>query len=284
MVLWIAGTMALAILIGSLLFRPRSKQFYGLLREYGFRVMPLFGLGVFIASQLIRRWPQMKGARMQDAVTDLYGKQYSQAMMLIHLAQKVVFAMILILADTFMIGFSSNPAAAAVYGAASLALVLYMADRGLYEQVEKRKRQMLLDLPGILNTLVLLLEAGLPLLNALRKTVTEQGSQRPLQIELARVIAEINSGKSIQKSFEDLARRCRMPEITRFVSIIILNLHRGNDDLSTACMNLAHESWIKRKELVKRLGEEAATKLVFPMVMIFLAIGIIVLAPALMAF
>lgn len=221
---------------------------------------------------------------MQDAVTDLYGKQYSQAMMLIHLAQKVVFAMILILADTFMIGFSSNPAAAAVYGAASLALVLYMADRGLYEQVEKRKRQMLLDLPGILNTLVLLLEAGLPLLNALRKTVTEQGSQRPLQIELARVIAEINSGKSIQKSFEDLARRCRMPEITRFVSIIILNLHRGNDDLSTACMNLAHESWIKRKELVKRLGEEAATKLVFPMVMIFLAIGIIVLAPALMAF
>jgi len=94
------------------------------------------------------------------------------------------------------------------------------------------------------------------------------------------MLSEISAGKPAARAYEDMAFRCKVPEVTRFVSAVLQNLNRGNRDMVYVLRTLAQEAWDKRKDLARKQGEEASTKLVFPMVMVFVAIAIIVLAPA----
>lgn len=145
-----------------------------------------------------------------------------------------------------------------------------------------KKRQILIELPGFINTLALLINAGLPFSSAVHKVVHDSDPDRPLYKEMNYVLADIGAGKPIHQAYEDFARRCRIPEITRFVSTIIQNLNRGNGDIVYVLRTLAQEAWEKRKDIARKQGEEASSKLVFPMVMVFIAVAIIVLAPAIM--
>ncbi|HEX3032296.1 MAG TPA: type II secretion system F family protein, partial [Bacillota bacterium] len=46
---------------------------------------------------------------------------------------------------------------------------------------------------------------------------------------------------------------------------------------------LSQEAWERRKDIARKQGEEAGAKLVLPMAMVFVAIAIIVMAPALIS-
>ena len=46
----------------------------------------------------------------------------------------------------------------------------------------------------------------------------------------------------------------------------------------------AVESFEERKELAKRIGEEAGTKLLFPMILMLLIVLVIVIVPAFLSF
>ena len=94
------------------------------------------------------------------------------------------------------------------------------------------------------------------------------------------MLRQIESGRPEAEAFESLARRCPIPEIGNFASIMVQNLKKGGDDLVSLLLIHSASCWESRKNAVKKLGEEAAAKLVFPMGMIFAAILILVAAPA----
>ena len=47
---------------------------------------------------------------------------------------------------------------------------------------------------------------------------------------------------------------------------------------------MSHETWEMRKHAVKQMGETASTKLILPMMLMFVAILLIAVAPAIMQF
>jgi tight adherence protein C len=63
---------------------------------------------------------------------------------------------------------------------------------------------------------------------------------------------------------------------------LLLNYKRGGDDLVVALRTLSKELWDKRKALSRTLGEEASTKLVFPMVIVFVIVLVVIASPAIM--
>jgi len=155
-------------------------------------------------------------------------------------------------------------------------------DRDIEKKLKQRKRDILIDLPGFINTLILLVNAGLPFPTAIEKVVREGAQGRPLYREFSCLLAELKAGKPLNQAYEDLAQRCKVAEVTRFVSTVLQNINRGGPDLVYVLKNLAQEAWEKRKDIAKKQGEEASSKLVIPMVMVFAAVAVIVLAPALM--
>lgn len=154
----------------------------------------------------------------------------------------------------------------------------------LKKKLEKKHTQMQIDFPDFLNKLTLLVGAGMTVSSAWSKIVEETKSDRPLHKEMEKVYFEVRSGKSETESYENFAKRCRMPVVTKFVSVLLQNLRKGSGEIIKVLDSLSDECWEMRKNTAKRIGEEASTKMMFPMMIMLAGIFIVILTPILLEF
>jgi tight adherence protein C len=151
------------------------------------------------------------------------------------------------------------------------------------ERLQKRRRRMLQSLPELVTQVLLLTNAGESVQQALATIVERHaGSDDPLQCELEQAVAEFRLNVPLGKALDDFQKRCGLQEATVFVSTLLLHYKRGGDDLVVALRTLSKELWDKRKALSRTLGEEASAKLVFPMVIVFLIVLVVIASPAIM--
>ncbi|GIP37300.1 hypothetical protein J31TS4_05800 [Paenibacillus sp. J31TS4] len=164
-----------------------------------------------------------------------------------------------------------------------LALLLpFLELKRLEGLVKARKRRMLTELPELLSKLTLLVNAGETVQQALIRCA-RQGSgeaDSPLYVELRVLSAELVNNVSFSKAMEDFSKRCALPEVALFTTTMLLNYRRGGEDFVHSLRELSRTVWERRKSLAKTLGEEASAKLVFPMVLIFFGVMLVVAAPA----
>jgi tight adherence protein C len=93
------------------------------------------------------------------------------------------------------------------------------------------------------------------------------------------MVHEWHSGYSFQQSFEQFSKRCAVQEVSIFTTTIMLNYRRGGDEFVVALRDLSRVLWEKRKAVSRVRGEEASSKLVFPMVMVFFVLLVLVCTP-----
>ncbi|MCX7710835.1 MAG: type II secretion system F family protein [Clostridia bacterium] len=170
-----------------------------------------------------------------------------------------------------------------IFGLVILCLISFAMDSKLNQQVRERRLLLQLDFPDFLNKLTLLINAGMTVNRAWEKIVKDNKKDRPLYQELSLTFSEIQSGKSEAYAYEDFAKRCGIPQITKFTAIIVQNMKKGSSELVSILKFQANECWEMRKNAAKRLGEEAGTKMLLPMMIMFIAVLIIVALPAVMA-
>ncbi len=170
-----------------------------------------------------------------------------------------------------------------------LSVLTFIAyDKELYDKVEERNRQMLLDYPEIINKVTLLLGAGMPLKNAWHKIVEDykvkSREKRYAYEEMIITSNEMMLGMSEITAYESFGRRVKLLPYLRFSSLLAQNVKKGSSDLLRILEIEAIESFGERKELAKRIGEESGTKLLFPMMLMLLIVIIIVIVPAFLSF
>ncbi len=154
----------------------------------------------------------------------------------------------------------------------------------LDKQVRRRRDDILLALPEVLSKLTLLIGAGETLGRALyrcRDRELEQ-QQHPLYGELGRMCNELDNGVAFHMALESFSRRCAVQEVAMFTTSLLLNYRRGGDRFRLSLQQLAYALWDKRKTVTRTRGEEASSKLVFPLTVIFLVLMVLVGAPAIM--
>jgi tight adherence protein C len=159
-------------------------------------------------------------------------------------------------------------------------LVFYLYDKDLENKLKKKYESIRTDFPDMISKLVLLVNAGMTLNRAWEKICTESKKKSPLYQELRTTYIQIQGGKPEGEAYEEFARRCRVREITKFVTLVIQNLKKGNDDMVPLLRLQAEECWELRKMRAKQIGEEASAKLLIPMMIMFIGIIIIVVLPA----
>ncbi len=159
-------------------------------------------------------------------------------------------------------------------------LVFYIYDKDLENKLKKKYESIRADFPDMVGKLVLLVNAGMNLNRAWEKICVETKKKSPLYLELKATYLQIQGGKPEGEAYEEFARRCRVREITKFVTLVIQNLKKGSDDMVPLLRLQAEECWELRKQRAKQLGEEASAKLLIPMMIMFIGILIIVVLPA----
>ncbi len=166
-----------------------------------------------------------------------------------------------------------------------LAYIMFkLMDRDLYDKVEKRNREMLLDYPEIINKFTLLVGAGMSLSNAwgkITRDYKEKGAKtRYAYEEMNITYGELTLGTSEITAYERFGRRVKLIPYLRFSLLLAQNVKKGSSELLRQLELEAAEAFEERKELAKRMGEEAGTKLLVPMMLMLIIVLVIILVPA----
>lgn len=153
------------------------------------------------------------------------------------------------------------------------------ADAG--KKLERRKKAIITGLPDRMSKLMLLVSAGETVQRAFVRCLEgKEGFQHPLDKEWGAAVTAMNNGQSFSVVLERFNRSCAVQEASLFTTVILLNYRKGGEHFVLAVRELSYSLWEKRKGMARISGEEASSKLVFPLVGVMFIMMIIVAAPA----
>ncbi|GBG06720.1 hypothetical protein PAT3040_01253 [Paenibacillus agaridevorans] len=184
-------------------------------------------------------------------------------------------------ASLILAGFTGEPVMSMMGAVVAIVLVLRRfveADR----EVERRRRAIIAALPDMLAKLTLLVGAGETVQGAFAKCLDGGPGygDSPLHKEWRHAVLSLQNGQSFGIAIERLGRSCGVQEVAIFTTVILLNYRRGGDRFVLALKEFSYSLWEKRKAAARTSGEEASSKLVFPLVGILFIMMVVVAAPA----
>lgn len=163
----------------------------------------------------------------------------------------------------------------------------YAAREQEQKKKEKRKRGLLLSYPEFVNKLSLLLGAGMSISGALRKMNLlyrkrreNGGKEEAAYEELAIMLYEIDNGMGELRAYQSFAGKCGLQPYRKLSSMLISGQRVGNGRLAVQLNEEADRVFLERKNAARKLGEEAGTKLLLPMMLMLLIVMGIVMIPA----
>ncbi|UPK45337.1 type II secretion system F family protein [Paenibacillus pabuli] len=250
----------------------------------GLRLKKLHGPFLFLLDkfEVGRRLPVLM-FRMQHAIQKMYGIQHSGEKTMLYCAEMLTYSWLMLLVGC-LLSLVGDMGIGGMVGGLALGVALPFAlYKDLNTKMQRRDQDILMELPELLNRIVLLVGAGETVQRSIVHCVASQGERdHPLYNELRKTVGDWNNGYSFQQSFEQFSRRCGVQEVTIFTTTMLLNFRRGGGDFVLALRDLSHVLWEKRKAVSRAKGERASSKLVFPMVLIFFSIVVMIGAPAFM--
>ena len=187
---------------------------------------------------------------------------------------------------------SGNYAAAVLFCGISLAIFAHYHDKEKKNSYEKEKiKQMKCDYPEIVAKLSLLVGAGMTVRMAWEKIVVDyrvrqkSGPKKRYAYEfMSEGLNMLKSGKPQIYVYEEFGMKCGIKEYMKFSSLIVQNIKKGTKELALLLTLEAKDAFEERKNMAKKYGEEAGTKLLLPMIIMLIVVMAIIMVPALMSF
>ena len=248
--------------------------------QYPFKdIMPM---GLLLADKVGIEKLKVKNKELYEKMISMYGIEVEFNFRL-HMANKFMLSIIAIDAVYFIVlANGSINLFVIILGLIAGIATYFLSDSLQEEQFKKRTKEIKYDFPEFLTQLVLLINAGLTIERAWGKILEHIDKNTVLATEMTKTYNDMRSNKSISKCLNDLSRRCKVKEISKFTSIILQNINKGSSDMVFMLQQLSEECWVERKLAAKQRGEEASSKLLFPMMLMLLAVFAVVLVPAMM--
>ena len=162
-------------------------------------------------------------------------------------------------------------------------------EKKLKEKVEFRRRQMIMDYPMILYKMSMLLGAGMTIQGAFRKIAFHYKETRGNELhyayeEMLNACYQMEKGTGEAAAYENFGQNCQDLRYIKFGSMLSQNLKKGSKGLSELLMREASLGMEERKNLARRMGEEAGVKLLLPMMLMLVLVMVILIVPSVLAF
>lgn len=177
-----------------------------------------------------------------------------------------------------------------IFGVALSICLWFAAEKELKKKEEIRKKQMMLDYSDIISKLTLLLSAGMTIRAAWERiTIDYQNYKRITEFhyayeEMCITVHELELGVAEVAAYESFGKRCAILPFMKFSTILVQNLKKGTKSIIPLLEQEVLTAFSERKELAKKLGEEASTKLLGPMMIQLIIVLLLILIPAFISF
>ena len=188
------------------------------------------------------------------------------------------------------------------------------------KELAKRRREMLdLDYSELLFKLTLLIGAGLTIKGAFSRICSQQDalqhgsslpsgagkdsiqhpaaqnrfleikkfrpeSAHPVYGEIRILLREITDGVPEETAYENFGRRCGLPTYIKLGSLLAQNLRKGSSGLTALLEKEAFLSLQQHRTAARKMGERASMRMLFPMLLMFVDVMLIMMMPAMLSF
>ena len=178
----------------------------------------------------------------------------------------------------------SRGGAIIIVGIAVSTCLLVAGRTKLKKQVKDRKNELMSMYPEFVESLSMYLRAGITVRNAMNRIVDEQTNDSILQREIRYALNEIRAGVSESEAYYHMGHRVGIPIYIKTMSLLSQNVKKGTRDLLLMMESEEQSALQVRKEIARKKGEEAGTKLLFPMMILLGVVMLIVILPAVISF
>ena len=254
----------------------KYASLFDALTEKEFPLKEIYFVG-YAALELVHYSYKSKHDRkLRKELSVLFGEKYAEYYLRVIHAQEITMSLTLAI-----LGF-------ALYGVADdiavLVVLLIFAGLAYYyfgtlteKRILKRSEEMLRDFSNVVSKLALLTNAGM----ILREAWTEIAfsGETTIYREMQTSVEQMNNGISEMDAIFRFGKRCIIPEIKKFSSTIVQGLVKGNNELAMMLQAQSREVWMLKKQDIHRQGEKAASRLLIPVVIMFVGILIMVIVP-----
>ncbi len=167
----------------------------------------------------------------------------------------------------------------------------YMICKRVDSKIKERNDRLLLGYPELINRFLLLLGAGSSMKGAWERLVYDYMKKKEndnryydyVYEEMRYSLSELKRGIPEILVYERFGRRVRLMPYMKLCSMLSQNLRRGNRYILEQLKLSSLDAYEKKRENIKKLGEEASSKLLLPMMLQFILVLVIIMFPALMS-
>jgi tight adherence protein C len=176
------------------------------------------------------------------------------------------------------IGFAFGGLVGLVIGGVVGAILgFFVPDMVIYDIYTRRQEKIRRTLPDILDTLTVSVEAGLGFDAALVQ-ITRYG-RGPVAGEFARMLQEMQIGRSRVDALRALGQRTNVTELRSFCAIVVQASELGVP-IASVLREQAKEMRIRRRQRAEEMAQKVPVKILFPLIFcLFPAIFIVILGP-----
>lgn len=162
-----------------------------------------------------------------------------------------------------------------------VAVCLFLPDIVLSLIRKSRQEQIFLGLPDALDLMVVCVEAGLGLDQAMRKVAEEMKKSYPVVAEEFGIAnLQLQMGRPRNEVLHELGARCGVPDV-RALAAVLIQADKFGSSIATALRVQSDSMRVRRRQLAEEKAAKTAVKLIFPLVLfIFPGIFVILVGPA----
>ncbi len=249
-------------------------------KEYS--IKKLLPMGLYFIEFIKYSYKTSYDRKLYKKMYRLKGKEKANFYRIIHIAEKVIYIHI----GLFIVFLFGNIMEKDIFYMLFSIFILIISfigkDRELDKKIEEKYFIIRIEFAEFLNKLSLLVGAGLTVRAAWKKIANSSDENNIFYKGIIRVEKAVENGKSFNSQLEEFQLEYQTREISRFVSILIQNNLKGNENIVIILDQLSQDVLESRKREVKIIAERANSKLLFPMMITLIAILIMLAIPAIL--
>jgi len=244
-----------------------------------FMMTEIYGVGFKVMKILKLEFKSREAVQTRENVVVLYGERYADFYLRAFYAQKIslIYFIFAIACGLSALAESTDKLLLLGLGIVTCGALYYYFTTLPASKVKKRSAKFMSEFPNAVSTIALLVNSGMILREAWREVSLSDETE--LYLEMRKVNEEIDNGVSEIDALYNFANRCVTPEIKKFTSFIVQGLEKGSKDLAFALKNQTDELWELKKQNTLRQGELASSKLMIPLMVMFVGVLIMIIGP-----
>lgn len=166
-----------------------------------------------------------------------------------------------------------------------MAVLLWLRQQeNLQTQRKRQQKELQREYAGMVNQILLYIGAGTTIKGAFERILLQYEKRPEVKGALYRNLLimqnEMHAGISQGQAYLNMGRRTGLLSYIRLTTLLAQQIQKGSSNLTLQLEQEQHAAFEQRKEQAKKYGEEAGTKLLFPMIILMVISMILVVGPA----